>query len=232
MISGPPTVAALAHARPQAAAGDQRRLDDLGVARRRLLGGQRVERGRVAEHSRGLVVGARVVLALGQVHAGLAAVGGVDLGHERGRHLHVAHAALVDGRAEAGQVADHAASDGHDQVAALRAALGERAQHVLGAVDRLVLLARHDHDPLVALHALQPRDVLVGDHEAAAAQRREEPGRDQPAARRRPGSRPTRRRAQTRRVPGGASASARTNGSARRRASRSAGGTTASDTDS
>ena len=122
-----------------------------------------------------------VVLALREVDAGLAAVGGVDLRHQRGRHLNVAHPALVDGRAEAGQVAHDTAAGRHDQVAPLRTALGERAQHELDPVDRLVLLACHDHDSLVALDALQPRDVLVGDDEAPAAQRREEPGGDQPA---------------------------------------------------
>ena len=58
-----------------------------------------------------LVEGADVVLGLGEVDAGLAAVGRVDLGDQRRRHLHDAHAALVGGRAEAGEVADDAAAD-------------------------------------------------------------------------------------------------------------------------
>ena len=156
MISAPADLAALAHPRPQAAARDQRGLDHLGVARPPASSAGSVSSA-AGSHSTadGLVVGADVVLALGQVDAGLAAVGRVDLGHQRGRHLDVAHAALVDRRAEAGEVADHAAPDRHDEVAALGARLRQRAQHVLGAVDRLVLLAGHHDDPLVALDALQ-----------------------------------------------------------------------------
>ena len=65
-------VAALPHPRPQRSTGDQRRLHDLGVAGRELLGRQRLERGGIADHGRGLVEDARVVLALGQVDARLA----------------------------------------------------------------------------------------------------------------------------------------------------------------
>ena len=65
----------------------------------------------VREHRDRLVERADVVLALGQVDAGLAAVGGVDLRDERGRHLHHRHAALVGRRAESRQVPDHAAAE-------------------------------------------------------------------------------------------------------------------------
>ena len=75
----------------------------------------------------GLVVGADVVLRLGQVDAGLAAVGGVDLGDERGGHLHDRHAALVGGGAEAGEVADDAAAE-RDHVVGAGHPRGERAR--------------------------------------------------------------------------------------------------------
>jgi hypothetical protein len=175
-------VAALAHPRPQRAPRDQRRLDHLGMARGQLGGGQRGERVRVADHGRGLVVGAGVVLALGQVHPGLAAVGGVHLGHERRRNLHVAHPALVDRRAEAGQVAHDAAADGHDQVAALGARAGEPPQHLLGGRQRLALLAGRHDQRLLPRHRVPRRDVLVRDDEAAALARVREAGGDQARA--------------------------------------------------
>ena len=90
---------------------------------------QRGERRRVGEHGRGLVVGADVVLALGEVDAGLAAVGGVDLGDQRGRHLHDRHAALVDGGAEARHVPHHAAAERDHVVVVAHAGRGQRAQH-------------------------------------------------------------------------------------------------------
>ena len=60
--------------------------------------------------------GADQVLALGQVDAGLAADGRVDLAEQRGGHVHDGDAPVVDGGGEAGHVGDHAAADGHDRV--------------------------------------------------------------------------------------------------------------------
>ena len=91
-----------------------------------------------------LVIGAGVVLALRQVDAGLAAVGGVDLGHERRRHLHNAHAALVEGGAEARDVADDAAAERDHVVVVVHARGGQAAQQALDARERLVLLAGRD----------------------------------------------------------------------------------------
>ena len=59
------------------------------------------------------------VLALRRVDAGLAADRAVDLGEQRRRDLHEAHAAAQDARGEAREVADHAAAEGDDNVAAL-----------------------------------------------------------------------------------------------------------------
>ena len=57
------------------------------------------------------MVGADVVLGRRQVDSGLAADRGVDLGDERRRHLDDGNASLVDGGAEAGEVADDAAAE-------------------------------------------------------------------------------------------------------------------------
>ena len=94
----------------------------------------------------------------------------------------MAHPALVDGGAEAGQVADHAAADRHHEVRALGAGLGQRAQHRFGLSERLALLARRHHRAAVAVDLLERRDVLVGHHVAPSAERREEARLDQPAA--------------------------------------------------
>ena len=138
-----------AHALPQLAAGDQRRLDDLGVARRQLRGRKRRKRGRVGDHRGRLVVGADVVLGLGQIDAGLAAVGRVDLGNQRRRNLDIAHAALVGGGAEARQVADHAAAERDDDVLAGHARARQLRPDDLGVGDGLRLFAGHDRDAAV-----------------------------------------------------------------------------------
>ena len=95
-------------------------------------GGQARQRVGVDEHARRLVVGADVVLRLGQVDAGLAAVGRVDLGDQRGRHLHDRHPALVGRRAEAREVADDAAAERDDVVGARSISRGQQlAPHPL-----------------------------------------------------------------------------------------------------
>ena len=177
---------------PQRAAGDQRGLDHLGPAGRELLRRQRLEHPRVGEHRRGLVVGARVVLALGQVDAGLAAVGRVDLRDERRRELHDRHAALVGGGAEAGQVADHAAAERDHVVVARHPGGRQRAQDAPGLLPRLGRLARRDLDPprdLPHRVAVPRADGGVGDEEGAA---RRPDRRRARRGRRRPGTRRTR----------------------------------------
>ena len=138
-------VGAGADALPQAAPGDQRRLDHLGVAGGELGARQAGQRVGVADHGAGLVKGADVVLGLLEVDTGLAAVGRVDLGHQRRGDLHVAHAALIGGGTEAGQVADHPAAEGDDEVLAGEAGARQLRPHDLGVGDRLGALARHDH---------------------------------------------------------------------------------------
>ena len=72
------------------------------------------------------------VLALRRVDAGLAADGAVDLSEQRGRDLHEADAAAQDAGGKAREIADHAAAERHDEIAALEAdleqALAQRGQ--------------------------------------------------------------------------------------------------------
>ena len=174
-----------ADAVPQRPAGDQRRLDDLGVPGGELLRRQRRERLRVHEDRRRLVVGADVVLGLGEVDPGLAAVGRVDLRDERRRHLDDRDPALERGGAEAREVADDAAADRHEVVGARHALVHERAPHRLGGRERLLLLPRGDLDePGEHRHAagVEIRDVLVADDEAPRGRRQRPRGRDRAGA--------------------------------------------------
>ena len=163
------------HALPQRPAGDQRGLDHLGPAGGQLGRRQRGQDAGIGEHGGRLVVGAGVVLALGQVDAGLAAVGGVDLRDERGRHLHHRHAALVDRGAEAREVADDAAAERHHVVVAGHARRGQGAHNALD-------LRRASCAPRPAGSARRPRrrsrrsrvqraDRLVGDEEGPPRRR-------------------------------------------------------------
>ena len=114
--------------------GEERRIAEqpvfhhLGIAGTELARAERRQHGDVGEHQARLVEGADQVLALPGVDAGLAADRGVDLGQQRGRHLHDADAAPQDAGGEAGQVADHAAAEGDDAVAALDAELEQAAR--------------------------------------------------------------------------------------------------------
>ena len=134
------------HAAPELASRDQRGLDDLRVSGRQLrLGKARQQRG-VGKDGRGLVIGADVVLGLGQVDAGFAPVGGVNLRDQRGRHLCVGHPALICGRAKSREVADHPSTEGDHQVFAGHPRARQLAPDYVGVGDRLGLLARHDRD--------------------------------------------------------------------------------------
>ena len=119
--------------------------------------------------------GPDVILGLLEVDTGLAAVGGIDLGHERRGDLHVAHAALVGGGTEAGQVADHSAAQGDDDVLAGEAGARQFGPHDLGVRNRLRALSRHDHHLAAQRRhrvAIQAPDVAVGHQEAPARDRR------------------------------------------------------------
>ena len=62
---------------------------------------------------------------------------GVHLPDERGRHVHVAHAAHIAARHPPAEVVDHAAAEGHDDVAAAELPVG-RASPQPGACSRLL----------------------------------------------------------------------------------------------
>ena len=91
--------------------------------------------------------GADQVLAVARVDAGLAADRAVDLGEQGGRHLHVSDAAQQDRRAEPGEVADHAAAEGHDRGRALDPGLEQDIEQPLELRHALGGFARRQHDP-------------------------------------------------------------------------------------
>ena len=129
-----------------AAIADQTVLDDLGQARPILAVGQAREHVGVGDHLPRLVKGADQILAAGVIDRGLAAHRGVDLRQQRGRHLHEIDAALVAGRDEAGQVADHAAAECQHQRVASEAVGDQHVEHAPGGRERLVLLAVRQDD--------------------------------------------------------------------------------------
>ena len=133
------------------------------------------------------MVGADVVLGGGQIDAGLAAVGGIDLGDERRGDVHDGHAALVGGGAEPGEVADDATAERDEVIGAGHAGGGELTPHALGARERLVGLARRDHDRarrgenLSQPLGVQRRDGLIADEEGPGAGAIERPDLGEPA---------------------------------------------------
>jgi hypothetical protein len=153
---------------PQRAPRDQGRLQHLNPTRAQLRRRQGAEGVGVDDHRRRLVVGADVVLGLGEVHPGLAPVRGVHLRHERGRDLHYGDAPLVGGRAEAYEVPDDPAPERDQMVAARHAGEGQIAPHTLGCGQRLGRLARGNHDQrgqFARGNRMQFADSLVGDAE-------------------------------------------------------------------
>ena len=115
------------------------------------------------------------VLALRQVHGGLAADGRVDLRRERGGDLYDREPPHVGGGDEAGQIADHAPTQGHHHVGPVRLLGGELPVQGVGHLERLGLFSlRHrdvDGDEGDAGERgrerleVRRRHGLVGDHE-------------------------------------------------------------------
>ena len=88
--------------------------------------------------------GADEVLALGQVHTGLAAHARVDHGEQRRRQLHEGDPAQVRGSGEPGEVADHAAAERHDEARSVDAGAAQRRADLRERRERLRALAgRH-----------------------------------------------------------------------------------------
>ena len=119
---------------------------DLGIAGAEFALRQRVEQRGVGDHQDRLMEGADQVLAVRRIDAGLAADRGIDLRQQRGRHLHEVEAAPHARRGEAGEIADHAAAERDDQIAALDARRDDRLAHASRSVAKLLepSPARHD----------------------------------------------------------------------------------------
>ncbi len=155
-------------------------LGHLAPARRPLPGRERGERGGVAQDGGRLPEGADQVLALGQVDPGLAADGRVDLGQERGGHVHVGRAAVERGGGEPGEVGHHPAPHGHHHVGPAESRPGEATAQLLQVRERLGRLAVGDGHHLEgdAGIDLDP-DPLLGHHHGPAGRRhrrRDHPG--------------------------------------------------------
>ena len=109
-------------------------------------GGRVREEVGVGEDGLRMVEAADEIFSGGEVDAGLAADGGVDLGEEGGGDLHVADAAHVDGGEEAGDVADDAAAEGEEERVAVGSGAGELLGEGFDAGEALVALAAGEEE--------------------------------------------------------------------------------------
>ena len=152
---------------------------DLGIAGAELASGQRVEQRAIGDHHDRLMEGADQVLALGRINAGLAADRGVDLRQQCGGHLHEVQPAPDAGGCETGEVADNAAAESDDEVAALDTRGDDRLAHRLECGIALGGLAFRHNDARgldgrrsergLAGRKMMARDRLVGDERNARA---------------------------------------------------------------
>ncbi len=85
-----------------------------------------------------------VLAALG-IDAGLAADGGIDLRQQARRHLHHMHATADDAGSKAGKIADDAATQGDDNVAALEPCTEDGIDDALQNRETLRLFSRLDN---------------------------------------------------------------------------------------
>ncbi len=166
---------------------EQAVFQDLGVAADQFAARQGVEDAQIGQHQAGLVKRSDQVLAARRVDRGLAAHRGIDLSQQGGRNLHEADAALIDGRRETGEVADHAAAEGDDQIAAIELEIQQPVAEIGEAVEALGGFARRDDQGVsgnsVGLQSPdQPRpmqgadDVVHDDGGARPAQSRPDQG--------------------------------------------------------
>ena len=112
------------------------------------------------------------VLALRRIDAGLAADGAIDLSQERRRDLHEADAATEDARREARKVANDAAAERHDEVAAFEAKFQKAFRKDCQIAEAFCPFARRHHDrtgeqsfrfeAVFERCKMVPGDVLVG----------------------------------------------------------------------
>jgi hypothetical protein len=99
--------------------------DDFGEAGAVFAAGEGAEGIQIAQHESGLPEGADEVLSGGEVDAGFASYGAIDLGEEGGGYLDEGDSAEVGGGDESGEVTDDAPAQGHDEGAAFQAMGGE-----------------------------------------------------------------------------------------------------------
>ena len=88
------------------------------------------------------------VLALGNVHAGLAANRRIDHRQQGRRNLHEPDAAHISRRGKSREVSDHPATERNRKVRAGEAQRGESAHQLRVGLERLRLLARREDDAL------------------------------------------------------------------------------------
>ena len=128
------------------AVAEQAVLHHLGVAGAELALRQGIEQRGVGDHQDRLVERADQVLAVAGVDTRLAADRGIDLRQQRCRHLHEVDATAHDRRRKAREIANHAATQRNDQVAALDPRREHRVADLLKMHEVLGALARRNHD--------------------------------------------------------------------------------------
>ena len=163
--------------REQVGGGQEVVLGQLALAGAQLARRQGGEGVRVAEHGERLPEGAHQVLALRQVHAGLAADRRVDHAEERGGHVHHRYAAVVRRGGEPRHVGDQSPADGDDHVSARQPPGRPRATQRLHRGQRLVRLAVGDLEaPVLPAGIDRQLDVGLGDDGRAGGAGRQDAG--------------------------------------------------------
>ena len=110
------------------------------------LGGQGGQHIGVAQDQMGLGEGAHQVLALGQVHGGLAAHGGVHHRQQGGGQLHTGDAPQIQGGRQPRHVPGDAAAQGEHPVGPGHALLGQTGQQLDQGVGVLGLLPGGEYE--------------------------------------------------------------------------------------
>src|SRR5690606_2183928 len=122
--------AALLQQAEQAGVGNHRELDDLAYPVFEVAAMKSAEQAAVEQHLAGRLEAAEAVLVAVEIDTGLDADRGIDVTHQRGRHLDVRHPAPVAGGGETDHVGKHAAADGNDGlIASVKGKTIELAQY-------------------------------------------------------------------------------------------------------
>ena len=156
-------------------------LDDLGQAGAQFAWRQGGQGSGIGNHRPGRMEGTDQVLALRQIHRGLAADRGIDHRQQAGRQLYAVDAAHPAGGGKPGQVADHAAAQGQHAGITGGAQAGQGVDHPGEIVQGLGGLAGSDHlladqqlgallqQPLAQCRQVQRRDLVIADDQHMAA---------------------------------------------------------------